>query len=60
MVSTVLLTLSSRRLRSSAVYLSSRTMRETSTFSRAMSQRVLRAAETLALVGGMPASLPEW
>ena len=53
MVSTVLLTLSSRRLRSSAVYLSSRTMREMKTFSRAMSQRVCRAADTFAL--GAPA-----
>ena len=52
MVSTVLLTLSRRRLRSSAVYLSSRTMREMRTFSRAMSQRVWRRADALALVAG--------
>ena len=57
MVSTVLLTLSSRRLRSMAVYLSSRTMREMSTFSRAISHWVRRAAEALALEAGAgPAS----
>ena len=50
MVSTVLLTLSSRRLRSRGVYFSSRTMREMYTFSRAMVQRSRRASFTLALL----------
>ncbi len=49
MTSTVLLTLSRRRLRSWLVYFSSRTMRDTSTFSRAMAQRVLRYSRALAL-----------